>query len=77
MLELAALRLRHTRQEHVRRRFLASQSTFQNVVLTLALSHFEPGFIDLTTTVMLRWKQIQGEEEAFLARLVRRRASQG
>ncbi len=74
LLELAALQLRHTRQESVRRLFLTSQSNFQNVVLTLALSHPEPDYLDLAAKVMLRWKQIQGEEEAFLARLVRRRS---
>ncbi|MFO1371386.1 MAG: hypothetical protein U1F42_03000 [Candidatus Competibacteraceae bacterium] len=38
-------------------------------MLTLALSHPEPEY-PLAAKVMLRWKQIQGEEEAFLARLV-------
>ncbi len=73
LLELAALQLRHTRQERVRRMFLTSQANFQDAVLTLALSHPEPEYLDLAAKVMLRWKQIQGEEEAFLARLVRRR----
>jgi len=76
LLELAALRLRHTRQESVRRQFLTSQSKFQAVVLALALRHPEPDFLNLAANVMLRWKQIQGEEEAFLARMVRRRAGQ-
>jgi hypothetical protein len=76
LLALAALQLRTTRQEWIRRRFLAGQSTFQNVVLTLALRHPEDGFLDLAAQVMLRWKQIQGEEETFLARLVRRRGGQ-
>jgi CHAT domain-containing protein len=74
LLEHAALQLRHTRQERVRRLFLSSQSNFQDVALTLALSHPEPDSLDLAAKVMLRWKQIQGEEEAFLARLVRRRS---
>ncbi len=74
LLELAALQLRHTRQESVRRLFLWKQSNFQDVVLTLALSNPEPEYLDLAAKVMLRWKQIQGEEEAFLARLVRRRS---
>ena len=76
LLERAALELRHTRQEAVRRLFLTSQSHFQDVVLTLTLSHPEPEYLDLAAKVMLRWKQIQGEEEAFLARLVRRRSEQ-
>jgi CHAT domain-containing protein len=74
LLELAALQLRHTRQEVVRRLFLTSQANFQDVVLTLALNNPEPDSLDLAAKVMLRWKQIQGEEEAFLARLVRRRS---
>ena len=74
LLELAALQLRHTRQERVRRLFLTNQSNFQDAVLTLALSNPEPEYLDLAAKVMLRWKQIQGEEEAFLARLVRRRS---
>jgi CHAT domain-containing protein/Tfp pilus assembly protein PilF len=74
LLELAALRLRHTRQESVRRLFLSSQSNFQNVVLTLALSQPKSDYFGLAAKVMLRWKQVQGEEEAFLARLVRRRS---
>ncbi len=74
LLEFAALQLRHTQQEWVRRLFLTSQSNFQDVVLTLALSQPEPDYLDLAAKVMLRWKQIQGEEEAFLARLVRRRS---
>ena len=74
LLELVPLQLHHTRQESVRRLFLTSQSNFQDAVLTLALSHPEPDYLDLAAKVMLRWKQIQGEEEAFLARLVRRRS---
>ena len=46
------------------------------MVLTLALSNPEPEYLDLAAKVILRWKQIQGEEEAFLARLVRRRSEQ-
>ena len=72
LLGLAALQLRSTQQEGVRRLFLFKQSNFQDVVLTLALSNPEPDYVDLAAKVMLRWKQIQGEEEASLARLVRR-----
>jgi len=72
LLELAALRLRHTQQESVRRQFLSSQSDFQAAVLTLALRYPEPDFLDLAANVMLRWKQIQGEEDASLGRLIRR-----
>ncbi|MEZ5578735.1 MAG: hypothetical protein R3F36_02430 [Candidatus Competibacteraceae bacterium] len=55
-MELAALQLRHTQQERVQR-FLTSQSNFQDVVLTLALSHPEPEYFDLAAKVMLRWKR--------------------
>ncbi|MCB1823824.1 MAG: CHAT domain-containing protein, partial [Candidatus Competibacteraceae bacterium] len=72
LLELASSQLRHTQQERVRRLFLTRQSGFQDVALTLALSHPEPEYLDLAAKVMLHWKQIQGEEEAFLARLIRR-----
>ena len=74
LLELAALQLRHTQQESVRRLFLSNLSNFQGVVLTLALSYSEPDYLDLAVKIMLRWKQVQGEEDAFLARLVRRRS---
>ena len=78
LLELAALRLRNTRQEHVRRRFLSSQSTYQDIILTLATTQGGTGYQRLAALVILRWKQIQSDEEAFLARLVRSRdASSG
>ncbi len=76
LLERAALQLHHTRQESVRRLFLWDQSNFQDAVLTLVLSRPEPEYLGLAAKVMLRWKQIQGDEEAFLARLVRRRGGQ-
>jgi CHAT domain-containing protein len=44
------------------------------VVLTLALSNPEPDYLNLAAKVILRWKHIQSEEEAFLARLVRSRS---
>ncbi len=75
LLKLAALRLRHTRQEHLRRRFLFAQSIYQDVVLTLALNQDKPEYRQLTGRVILRWKHIQGDEESFIARLVRSRGA--
>ena len=74
LLELAALRLRNTHQERVRRQFLFSQSRYQDAVFTLALSWPDPRAVTLAARVMLRWKQIQTEEERFLTRFVRSRA---
>ena len=73
LLELASLRLRHTRQEHVRRRFLSDQASYQDVVLTLALNQDKPEHRELAGRVILRWKRIQDDEERFLARLMRSR----
>ncbi|MCS3932080.1 CHAT domain-containing protein/Tfp pilus assembly protein PilF [Bradyrhizobium elkanii] len=56
----------------VRRQLVSSRANFQNVVLTLATE--QPGGRDarqLAGTVMLRFKLLQGEEEAYLARLAR------
>jgi CHAT domain-containing protein len=50
---------------------VVSQSTFQNVVFTLALRQASPEFLAFAADVLVRWKQVQGEEEAFMARLVR------
>ncbi len=75
LLELAALRLRNTRQESVRRRFLSDQSDFQDTVLTLAIKQNEPRFNALAGRVLLRWKRIQEDEERYLARLVRSRSA--
>ena len=61
-----------TESEQVRRLLAANQGTFQDLVLTLALREQTPEAVALAGTVMLRWKQLQGEEEAYLARLVRR-----
>jgi hypothetical protein len=56
----------------VRRRLVASQATFQDIVLTLATTGAGTDARRLAGTVMLRWEQLQGEEEAYLARLARR-----
>jgi CHAT domain-containing protein len=56
----------------VRRQLLSSQTTFQDVVLSLATAHQSGEARRLAGTVMLRFKLLQGEEEAYLARLIRR-----
>jgi tetratricopeptide (TPR) repeat protein len=56
----------------VRRRLLSSQATFQDVALSLATTGGSPDDRRLASTVMLRFKGLQGEEEAYLARLTRR-----
>jgi CHAT domain-containing protein len=53
----------------VRRQLVSSQAAFQNVVLSLATAESESR--RLAGTVMLRFKVLQGEEEAYLARLTR------
>ena len=68
----AGSQLSTTLQEQVRRQFLVSQSTFQDVVFTLAMQPQAPAEARaLAAEVLVRWKQVQGEDEAFMARLVR------
>jgi CHAT domain-containing protein/tetratricopeptide (TPR) repeat protein len=50
----------------------ALQATFQDAVLSLALADQSADASWLAATVMLRFKLMQGEEEAYVARLVRR-----
>jgi CHAT domain-containing protein/Flp pilus assembly protein TadD len=56
----------------VRRQLVSSQATFQDLVLTLATTDGGSDSRRLAGTVMLRFKLLQGEEEAYLARLTRR-----
>jgi CHAT domain-containing protein/Tfp pilus assembly protein PilF len=56
----------------VRRQMVSSQATFQDVVLSLATAADSSDARRLAATVMLRFKVLQGEEEAYLARLARR-----
>ncbi|MFZ1413473.1 MAG: tetratricopeptide repeat protein [Defluviicoccus sp.] len=56
----------------VRRQLVSSQSDFQDVVLTLATADGSADARRLAGTLMLRFKGLQGEEEAYLARLARR-----
>nr|VFK28271.1 MAG: Tetratricopeptide (TPR) repeat [Candidatus Kentron sp. MB] len=65
-----------TLSEKVRRQWLRSQSSFQNVVFTLALAEFVPETLraearTLAANVLLRWKRLAGEGEAVMARIAR------
>jgi tetratricopeptide (TPR) repeat protein len=64
--------LYNTEAGAVRRQLVWSQATFQDVVLSLATTESGSEARRLAGTVMLRFKLLQGEEEAYLARLARR-----
>ncbi|HYQ91971.1 MAG TPA: CHAT domain-containing tetratricopeptide repeat protein [Candidatus Competibacteraceae bacterium] len=76
LLDWIGTELYSTQAEQVRRQLVASQSSFQNDALSLALQEQNTAARQLAGIVMLRWKQVQGEEEAYLARLVRRSEDQ-
>jgi tetratricopeptide (TPR) repeat protein len=54
-----------------RRQMVSSQATFQDTVLSLAMAAPAGDALRLASAVMLRFKLMQGEEEAWLARLAR------
>jgi tetratricopeptide (TPR) repeat protein len=78
-LRLVDERLRHfvgaqlttTLKERVRRRWLVSESKFQDAVFSLALQHPQPDTLSLAAEVLLRWKRLAGAAEALIARLAR------
>ncbi|MFO1434132.1 MAG: tetratricopeptide repeat protein [Candidatus Competibacteraceae bacterium] len=72
LLDWIGTELYSTQAEQVRRQLVVSQSNFQDAALSLALQEQSTAARQLAGTVMLRWKQLQGEEEAYLARLARR-----
>jgi tetratricopeptide (TPR) repeat protein/CHAT domain-containing protein len=62
-----------TESAGVRRGLVASQSTYQDVALSLSIEHSELAQAqELASSAVLRFKGLQGEEEAWLARLSRR-----
>ena len=67
----AAIQLQTTARQRVRRQFLWTQSTFQDMVFTLAAQHPSAALSRYAAGVLLRWKRLQGDEDAYLARLVR------
>ncbi|GAB6042989.1 CHAT domain-containing protein [Endothiovibrio diazotrophicus] len=66
-----SLQLTTTQQERVRLSILTAETRFQDVVFSLALRHPGTETRRLAADVLLRWKQLAGEQEARLARLVR------
>jgi tetratricopeptide (TPR) repeat protein len=72
LLAFAGVQLHTTLQEQVRREFLLSQSSFQDDVFTLAVQQKDlPEFRAFAAEVLLRWKQVQRDEDAYLAGLLR------
>jgi tetratricopeptide (TPR) repeat protein len=55
----------------VRHQMVSSQASFRDTVLSLAMAESSGDAQRLAATVMLRFKLMQGEEEAYLARLAR------
>lgn len=71
MLRWTGAQLATTRQVSTKRQLLERQSNYQDVSIQLAGLHQSPLTARLAADTMLRWKQIAGEEEAFLFRLIR------
>ncbi len=57
--------------ESNKRLLVARQATYQDVILSLAAARHEKEAQSLAGTVILRWKNMQAEEGAYLARLAR------
>jgi tetratricopeptide (TPR) repeat protein/CHAT domain-containing protein len=73
LLNWLGAELYSTESAAVRRGLVASQSTYQNVALSLAVQHPElDDAHELAASAVLRFKSLQAEEEAWLARLTRR-----
>ncbi len=60
-----------TERERVRRGWLLSQSSFQDVVFTLALKSTDTDAHRLAADILLRWHRLAGEEEGAIAHLLR------
>jgi CHAT domain-containing protein len=72
LLDWIGQELYSTEAGTVRRQLLISQaSSFQNVILTLATTEESGAASRLAGSIILRFKLVQGEEEAFLAHLAR------
>jgi tetratricopeptide (TPR) repeat protein len=61
-----------TEASAVRRQLVSSQASFQDVALTLAMTERSSDARRLASNSMLRFKLLQGEEEAYLLSLTRR-----
>ena len=66
----AALQLSTLLKDRVRRQWLQSESTFQDLIFTLAQHSTLVDVHAFAADILVRWKQIQVEEEAFVANLV-------
>jgi CHAT domain-containing protein/Flp pilus assembly protein TadD len=62
--------LKTTQQLRVRRKFMMSKSTFQDVLFTLAFHSKNPSIQAFAGDVILRWKCIQEEAETIMNRLI-------
>jgi CHAT domain-containing protein len=62
--------LKSTHQLRVRRKFMMSKSTFQDVLFTLAFQSKNPSIKAFAGDVILRWKCIQEEAETIMNRLI-------
>jgi CHAT domain-containing protein/Tfp pilus assembly protein PilF len=75
LLNWLGAELYSTESAAVRRGLVASQSSYQDVALSLAVQHRElDDAQELAASAVLRFKGLQAEEEAWLARLTRRGA---
>ena len=73
LLRWAGGQLQSTRQARVKRLLLNRQSRYQNIVLDLARRNQGGDLaVRLAADVVLRWKGMAGDEEAYLARLMHR-----
>jgi CHAT domain-containing protein/Flp pilus assembly protein TadD len=66
----AADMLKSTPQLRVRRKFMISQSGFQNVLFTLAFQSKNSSIQSFAGDVILRWKCVQEEAETIMNRLI-------
>ena len=71
LFQLASRELRQKRDVRDKRQLLLKHSTFQDLVFSLALQHPTAQTRRFAATVLLRWQQVESEEQLFLQRLLR------
>ena len=71
LFQLAARELRQEHDLRDKRQLLLKHSSFQDLVLSLALQHPSAQTQRFAATVLLRWQQVEGEEQLLLQRLLR------
>ena len=74
LFQLAGRELRQEQDVRDKRQLLRKQSTFQNLVFSLALQHPTAQTCRFAAMVLLRWQQVEGEEQLLLQRLLRQSA---